>query len=170
MDGFYLLTNYDSSVVYADKLLNDPGVGAPTQNRAALTSGKVAMAKGDYETAKDEFLTIVNNSTDEYGAEAKYRIGEIQYLTKAHKQCYETLVALNKDYAAYTLWVGKAFLLLSDNFVAQGDVFNATAGLKSLAEKFPLESIREEARVKLKDLEQGELTKNKVAQDSVDNK
>lgn len=170
MDGFYLLALYDSSVVYANKLLNDPGVGTPTQNRAALTSGKIAMAKGDYETAKDEFLTIVNTSTDEYGAEAKYRIGEIQYLTKAYKQCYETLVALNKDYSAYPLWVGKAFLLLSDNFVAQGDVFNATAGLKSLAEKFPLESIREEARVKLKALEQTESSKQKVAQDSIDNK
>jgi tetratricopeptide (TPR) repeat protein len=170
MDGFYLLTQYDSSMVYADKLLNDPGVGTPTQNRAALTSGKIAMAKGDYETAKDEFLTIVNTSTDEYGAEAKYRIGEIQYLTKAHKQCYETLVALNKDYGAYPLWVGKAFLLLSDNFVAQGDIFNATAGLKSLAEKFPLETIKEEARIKLKALEQAELSKQKAPQDSIDNK
>ena len=79
-------------------------------------------------------------------------------------------MALNKDYSAYPLWVGKAFLLLSDNFVAQGDVFNATAGLKSLAEKFPLEGIREEARIKLKALEQAEISKAKVAQDSVDNK
>jgi tetratricopeptide (TPR) repeat protein len=170
MDGFYLLTNYDSSLVYANKLLSDAGVSAVVQNRAALTSGKIAMAKGDYETAKDEFLTIVNSSTDEYGAEAKYRIGEIQYLTKAHKQCYETLVALNKDYSAYPQWVGKAFLLLADNFVAQGDTFNAKAGLKSLADKFPLESIKEEARVKLKALEQADLAKEKVAQDSIDNK
>jgi hypothetical protein len=80
------------------------------------------------------------------------------------------LVALNKDYSAYPQWVGKAFLLLADNFVAQGDTFNAKAGLKSLADKFPLESIKEEARVKLKALEQADLAKEKVAQDSIDNK
>jgi tetratricopeptide (TPR) repeat protein len=169
MDGFYLLNSFDSSAVYANKLLSDAGVSATVQNRAALTMGKISMAKGDYETAKDEFITIVNNSTDEYGAEAKYRIGEIQYLTKAHKQCYETLIAINKDYGAYPIWVGKAFLLLADNFVAQDDAFNARATLKSL-EKFPLESIKEEARIKLKALEAAELSKENVAKDSIDNK
>jgi tetratricopeptide (TPR) repeat protein len=169
MDGFYLVNSYDSSAVYANKLLSDVGVSTTVQNRAALTMGKISMAKGDYETAKDEFITIVNNATDEYGAEAKYRIGEIQYLTKAHKQCSETLIAINKDYGAYPIWVGKAFLLLADNFVAQDDAFNAKATLKSL-EKFPLEGIKEEARIKLKALEAAELSKENVAKDSIDNK
>jgi tetratricopeptide (TPR) repeat protein len=169
MDAFYLLASYDSSQAYSNRLLNDGGVSATTQNRAALVLGKIAMAKGDYESAKDEFLTIVNNSTDEYGAEAKYRIGEIQYLTKAHKPCYETLVALNKDYSAYPAWVGKGFLLLADNFIVQGDLFNARATLASL-EKFPIETVKEEARLKLKQLDQTEQAKEKVAQDSIDNK
>ena len=169
MDAYYLLNSFDSCAIYANKLLNDVGAGTGTQNRAALTLGKIQMAKGDYESAKDEFLTIVNNSTDEYGAEAKYRIGEIQYLTKANKQCYETLVSLNKDYAAYPVWVGKGFILLADNFIAQGDPFNAKATLASL-DKFPLESIKEEARIKLRQLEEAEKNKAKVAQDSIDNK
>jgi len=169
MDAFYLLGSYDSSLVYATKLLNDAGVSSPVQNRAALTSGKVAMAKGDYETAKDEFLTIVNNSADEFGAEAKFRIAEIQYFSKAHKQCYETLISLNKDYSAYPFWVGKAFLLLADNFVATGDDFQAKATLKSLVNKFPLESIKEEARIKLKQIEESELVKEKAEKDSIDN-
>lgn len=169
MDAFYLLNAYDSSLAYANKLVSDAGVGATTQNRAALNAGKISMAKGDYESAKDEFLTILNNSTDEYGAEAKYRIGEILYLAKAYKQCYETLVALNKDYGAYPQWVGRAYLLLADNFVAQGDAFNAKATLKSL-EKFPIETIKEEARIKLQQVEQAEKNKEKVPQDSIDNK
>lgn len=169
MDSYFLLNSYDSSLVYANKLLNDAGVSTPFQNRAALTSGKIAMGKGDYETAKDEFLTIVNSSTDEFGAEAKFRIAEIQFLSKAHKPCYETLIGLNKDYSAYPTWVGKAFLLMADNFAAQGENFQAKATLKSLVDKFPLESIKEEAKAKLKLIEQSELAKEKVEKDSVDN-
>ena len=169
MDSFFLLNSYDSSLVYVTKLMSDAGVSVPVQNRAALTSGKIALARGDYETAKDEFLIIVNNSTDEYGAEAKYRIAEIQYLSKAYKQCYETLIALNKDYQAYPFWVGKGFLLLAVNAVAQGDLFQAKATLKSLVDKFPMETIKEEARVKLKQIEQSELVKEKVEKDSIDN-
>jgi tetratricopeptide (TPR) repeat protein len=169
MDAYFLLNAYDSSLTYANKLLNDGGVSAAVQNRAALTSGKIAMGKGDYETAKDEFLTIVNNSPDEFGAEAKYRIAEIQFLSKAYKQSNETLFSLNKDYSSYATWVGKAFLLIAENYAAQGENFQAKATLKSLVDKFPLEAIKEEARVKLKSIEQMELSKEKVEKDSVDN-
>lgn len=169
MDSFYLLGIYDSSLNYASKLLNDLGVSEPIKNKAALTSGKIAMAKGDYETAKDEFLTIVNNATDEFGAEAKYRIAEIQFISKEHKPCFESLVALNKEYQAYPFWVGKAFLLMADNDVAQKNVFQAKATLKSLIAKFPIESIKEEARVKLKQIEDSEFAKEKLEKDSVGN-
>jgi TolA-binding protein len=142
----------------------------PTQNRAALMSGKIAMAKGDYETAQDEFLTIVNNASDESGAEAKYRIAEIQYISKQYKQSYETLIDLNKKFQSYPNWIGKAFLLLADNSQAMGDTFQAKATLKSLIDKFPLETIREEAKVKLKMIEQGETTAVETIQkDSIDN-
>lgn len=169
MDAYFLLNAYDSSLVYATKLLNDAGVSTPVQNRAALTSGKIAMGKGDYETAKDEFLTIVNNSADEFGAEAKYKIAEIQFISKAYKQSNETLIALKVDYSAYPLWVGRAFLLMADNYSALGENFQAKTTLKSLVDKFPMEVIKEEARAKLKLIEKNELMKGTVEKDSVDN-
>jgi TolA-binding protein len=169
MEAFYLTNSFDSCLVYANRLIQDASVSAPTQNRAALMSGKIAMAKGDYATAQDEFLTIVNNASDESGAEAKYRIAEIQYLSKLYKQSYETLIDLNKKYQAYPDWIGKAFLLLADNSQAMGDTFQAKATLKSLIDKFPLETIREEAKVKLKMIEQAEIVPDTVKKDSIDN-
>ena len=169
MESFYITNSFDSCLVYANKLINDASVSSPTQNRAALMSGKIAMAKGDYATAQDEFLTIVNNASDESGAEAKYRIAEIHYISKEYKQSYETIIDLNKKYSSYAFWVGKAFLLLADNSVAMDDAFQAKATLKSLIDKFPLEAIREEARVKLKTIEQSEVTPEPVKKDSIDN-
>lgn len=171
MESYFMLAKYDSADTYANLILEKGNVNAGAQNKASLFLGKSAMARGDYETAKDEFLNTLNTARDEYGAEAKYHLGEIFYLTKEHKQCYETLISLNTDFAAYTEWVGKSYLLLSDNFVATGDLFQAKGTLKSLVENFPLDNIKLEAKEKLKRIEAEELkkTKEQEKKDSVTN-
>lgn len=169
MESFFILGQLDSAQRYASRILTDEGASPVLVNRAGLLSGQVAMAKGDYETAQDELLAVVNNATDETGAEAKYRVAEVQSLTKAFPQSNETLFALNREYGAYPLWVGKGFILIADNYAALGNNFQAKATLNSLIEKFPLDIVKNEARAKLKQLEEGDL-KAQVKQDSTDNK
>ena len=162
MESYYLLAKYDSTDVYARKVLEQGSISASAQNKASLYLGKSAMARGDYETAKDEFLTTLNMARDEYGAEAKYLLGEIFYLTKEYKQCSETLFSLNTDFAAYQDWVGKSFLLLADNYDALGEPFQAKATLKSLINNFPKQDIRDLAKEKLNVIEQEELKKKAI--------
>lgn len=157
MESFFLLNKYDSVNTYANLILEKGNVNVSAQNKASLYLGKAAMEKGDYETAKDEFLVTLNTARDEYGAEAKYLLGKIFYLTKDYKQCYETLIGLDDDFAAYEEWVGKAFLLLADNFVAMGDIFQAKATLQSLIDGFPLEHIKNEASAKLRMIEKTQM-------------
>lgn len=169
LDSYYLLAQYDSADLYAKVILEKGNINAGAQNKASLFLGKSAMARGDYVVAQDEFLNTLNSAQDEYGAEAKYLLGEIQYLTKENNQCYETLVSLNSDFAAYPEWVGKSFLLLADNYLAMGDNFQAKGTLKSL-ETFPLENIKTLAKEKLKKIEGEELKKaNQVKADTLDN-
>lgn len=170
MESHYLLAQYDSTTEYAKIILDRGNVNAGAQNKASLFLGKAAMAKGDYDLAQDEFLNTLNTAQDEYGAEAKYLIGEIQYFNKQHKQCYETLISLNSDFAAYPDWVGKSFLLLADNYLAMGDVFQAKGTLNSLIDNFPQENIKVIAKEKLKKITDGEISKQKQQKaDSVDN-
>lgn len=170
MESNYLLTQYDSSKKYAEIILEKGSVNAGASNKASLFLGKIAKAKGDFETAKDEFINTVNAAQDEYGAEAKYELGDIFYQTKDYKQCYATLVSLNTDFASYTDWVGKSYLLLADNFLAQADSFNAKAVLKSLISNFPLESVKAQARDKLNKIDAAEIKKTQsLKADSVDN-
>src|SRR5690606_8173692 len=100
---------------------------------------------------------------DEHGAEAKYLLGKVLYETGAYKQSYETLIALKNDFPAYEEWVGKGFLLLADNFVAMGDIFQAKATLKSLIDNFPLSSVKEAAKAKLKAIEEADLQQQSEA-------
>ena len=156
MESFYLLAQYDSSDFYARQIIDRAAINAGAENKASLYLGKGAMARGDYAGAEDEFLNTLNAARDEYGAEAKYSLATIFFLKKDHKQCYETLISLNKDFSSYDDWVGKAFLLLSDNYLAQNQVFQAKATLQSLVDNFPLQVIKDEASMKLKALEKQE--------------
>ncbi|MFN7328913.1 MAG: tetratricopeptide repeat protein, partial [Bacteroidota bacterium] len=170
MESHYFLAQYDSSKKYAETILEKGSVNAGASNKASLFLGKVAKAKGDFETAKDEFLNTVNAAQDEYGAEAKYELADIFYQTRDYKQCYATLVSLNTDFASYTDWVGKSYLLLADNYLAQGDSFNARAALKSLISNFPKEDVKAQARERLKKIDTAELKKTEsIKADTVEN-
>lgn len=159
MESFYLLGKHDSVATYANLIVEKGNVNASAQNKASLYLGKAAMAKGDFVTAQDEFLNALNTAQDEYGAEAKYLVAEMFYTKKEYKQCYETLVSLFTDFAAYESWVGKAYLLLADNFVAQQDVFNAKVTLESLIKNFPQQAIKDEAKLKLAKIEADQVKK-----------
>lgn len=172
MESFYLLGQYDSTSNYARIILEKGSISAGATNKASLYLGKAAFAKGDFDTAKDEFINTLNAARDEYGAEAKYLLAEILHQQKQYKPCYETLTGLITDFASYNVWVGKAFLLLADNFAAQNDVFQATSTLQSLIDnKFPIESVVNEAKKKKKVLEAREaIEKQKaLAADTLEN-
>lgn len=168
MESYYLLGKYDSSSVYAHIILEKGSSQVGAANKATLYLGKNAQASGDFETAKDEYLTTINSAQDEFGAEAKYRLGELFFQLKDYKQCYETLVSLNTDFASYTEWMGKSYLLLSDNFLASGDSFNAKAVLKSLIDNFPTEEVKTLAKDRLLKIDQSEIRQN-VKADTIDN-
>ena len=170
MESHYFLAQYDSSVFYAQLILKNGNVNASAQNKASVYIGKSAMAKGDYETAKDEFINTLNTAQDEYGAEAKYLLGEILYLNKEYKQSNEILVELRSVFTTYTEWVGKSLLLSADNYEALGEIFQAKGTLESLIENFPLPQITNQAKEQLKKIEENELKKlNQVSQDTTDN-
>lgn len=162
MDSFFLLARYDSSDVYARTILERGAVNAGGQNKASLYLGKSALQRGDFDTAKDEFLNTLNTAQDEYGAEAKYLLAQILYQQKEHKQSYETLLGLTEDFAAYDEWVGKAYLLMADNFVAMDQIFQARATLQSLVDNFPLQTIKDAATERLREIDRVEAEKKRI--------
>jgi tetratricopeptide (TPR) repeat protein len=167
MESFYFIAQYDSTDFYAGQILERAAINAGAENKASLFLGKTAMARGDYEAAEDEFLSTLNAARDEYGAEAKYQLATLFFLRKEYKQCHETLLGLNRDFKAYEFWVGKSFLLLAENYRLQQNVFQATATLQSLVDNFPLAVIRDEAAVKLKEMQKQEAI---IPSDTTENK
>ena len=157
MESYFMLAQYDSADAYARRVQQMGSVNVNAASKASLYLGKSAKARGDYDTAEDEFIATFNAAQDEYGAEAKYLLAEIFFLRGDHAMCRETLIALNQDFAAYEEWVGKSFLLLADDYLATQEVFQAKGTLKSLIDNFPRADIRDRAAERLKTIEGEEL-------------
>lgn len=159
MRSYYLVNQYDSSSNYANRIISLGSVNAGSINEASLYLAKSAMGRQDYQAAKDELLTTLNTAKDEYGAEAQYLLGKIQYIENENEKSIETLIALNTTFHAYDDWVGKGFLLIVDNYVAMGEMFQAKGTLQSIIEGFPQDDIVAEAKQKMQELEASEATK-----------
>lgn len=153
MECFYFLAKFDSSSVFANKILDIGSANASDQNKASLFIGKSAMAKGDFEQAKDEFLQTLNTAKDANGAEAQYLLGKIFYLRKQYDQSIETLIELNNSFSSYEYWVGMGFLLIVDNYIAAEEYFQAKGTLSSIISDFPLPEIVNIAEIKLQEIE-----------------
>jgi len=172
MESYYMLASYDSSDHYARQVQELGSIGVNAASKASLYLGKSAKARGDYETAKDEFIATFNAAQDEYGAEAKYLLAEIFFLRGEHAQCRETLISLSHDFASYDSWVGKAFLLLAEDYVATKETFQAKATLRSLIDNFPTADIRDIASERLKIIEDDEQKRQQelIKKDSTERK
>lgn len=168
MESFFLLAQYDSSQRYAKIILDDGNVHISSKNKALLYLGKSAFAKGDYDQAQDEFLATLNTAKDQFGAEAQYMLGQIYYLTGDYNKSIETLISLNNDFNAYNEWVGKAFLLLADNYLALDDTFQAIGTLKSIVDDFPEEYYRQKAQEKIEEIELLEQVEEETGQNEID--
>jgi TolA-binding protein len=153
LESYYHTNKYDSAVYFADQIINTGNATLGAQNKALLYRGKIAFAQGNYEKAVDEFLKTLNSARDENGAEAQYLIGESFYKQQKYNQSLDALFELNKNFAAYEKWRSKAFLLISDNYVALNEAHQAKATLNSIIEYSPDKETVEKAKEKLKTLE-----------------
>ncbi len=158
MESYLHLRQYDEVTRYANLILEKGNVSADASNKATLYKGKAAYAQKDYDTAIDEFITTSNAAKDEYGAEAQYLMGDIFYRQAAYNRSIETLIDLSSNYGSYEKWLGKAFLLISDNYVALKEYFQAEGTLNSIIENSPDQEIVNKAKaklIKLKALQEG---------------
>ena len=152
MKAEFLLKNADRCIERAKEIINAEWKPSNAESQAFLFIGKSYELKNNYADALDEYLKVINASTDELAAEAKYRIGMIQYLETRYQLSIETLFQLNSTYGAYQNWVGKSFLLIADNYLKMNELLQAKATLNSLIDNFPDEKVKNEARQKLNEV------------------
>lgn len=146
----YLALNMADSALYAaEQILGTSTITSALMVKAALVAGKASLQKKAYKQASDYFLQVVNAASDQQAAEAQYWLCWIEFNNGNHDRSLTLLYEFPARYGKYEVWLGKAFLLVAENFLAQKEYLQARATLQSVIDRSPVSSIVEEARGRL---------------------
>jgi TolA-binding protein len=149
MKSHFLTKDYTSSKRIANELISQGNAALYVYNTALLYKGKATYAEGNMEQALKELRETAAAAADENGAEAHYLVSEILYKQQKHSESIDVAFDFNTKFSSYDYWLGKSFLIIADNYVAQKETFQARATLTSIIENSPEAEIVAEAKQKL---------------------
>lgn len=157
MRSYVFLDNLDSAAVYAAKVVVIPRIGNELTGQANYLLGKAAMKRGDKAEAEKRFRETERlQPKTEYAAEARYQLCRIKFDNGEHKATEKALLKHINDYAAFSTWSGKGWLLLADNYLALKDTFQAKFVLQNYIENGDVPALQQEAQEKLRAIEAGQ--------------
>lgn len=132
MNGYYNLSIFDSTLIYIDRLLENGGGRNDFIVAATLKKGLTLHNLGRFEDALLNFEKTTLMAKDKYGAEAQYYIGLILHQQKDYTNSNEALYVIPEQFAMFTEWLDKGFMLVAENFIAMKEYFQAKATLQSI--------------------------------------
>ena len=157
MNSYSGLNLPDSTLFYANKLKSFTKSSPAQLEEMGLQGGKAYLAKGDTSNAETFLQPLTHNARSVMGAEARYLTADIQFRKGNYKGSQKILFDLIKQLPAYNYWVGKSFVLLADNYIQLGDLFQAKSTLQSVIDHYDKEDdVKKSAREKLSKLPQGQ--------------
>ncbi|WP_240768689.1 tetratricopeptide repeat protein [Olivibacter sp. XZL3] len=104
--------------------------------KAHLYSARVLLQEGKAELAMKELNLAAQKSQTAIGAEARYRMGQLQYEGKEYDKAQETAFDVINNLASYDYWVAKSFILLADTYAGKGDKLQARKTLESVIKNY----------------------------------
>ncbi|CAN5333246.1 tetratricopeptide repeat protein [soil metagenome] len=150
MRCFVFLKNEDSASVYAAKVVNILHLSNDLYGQAHYLLGKSAMAQSNLIEAEKQFKDAekaVPNTA--MAAEARYNLCLIKYMNKEYKPAEKALLKEINDYAGYSEWSGRGWLLLADNYLAMKDTFQAKYVLQNYIDNGDVPDLIQQAKDKL---------------------
>ncbi|MFC2107660.1 tetratricopeptide repeat protein, partial [Bacteroidota bacterium] len=122
--------NHKNTIDAAKKLLQIGTISDELINEAHITLARCYMVNGDLTLAQQEYKIAEKQTNSEIGAESKYNLAFIAFKTNKLKESEDLIFELVDKYSAYDYWVAKSFILLSDIYMAQDNIFQAKQTLQ----------------------------------------
>ncbi len=162
MRCYFQLKNYADAIDYANKVIAIDKVSNEITYEAHFVIAQSLMATDKMDDALAEFRSVANSTKNEYGAESSYYIANIQYLKGNYKQSEKTIFSFVNGDGDFPYWVTKSLILLSDNYVAMKDNFQAKTTLNSIITDSDIPELIKLAQEKLDKITADELAAKKV--------
>lgn len=136
MKCYYDKKDYDNSVIYADKVLQNAKADANVKADAQIIVARAAMQTGNEDKAKAAYAKLSTTSKGELAAEALYY--DAYFKTKEGKfdASNVSVQKLAKNYSAYKYYGAKSLILMAKNFYGLKDSYQATYILDNVINNF----------------------------------
>ena len=150
MKAYYQLENYESTVQYAEKVLQDNKIENNVKSDAQVFIARSAIKTGNEARAKTAYQEVKKIATGSLAAEAQYYDAYFKRKEDSFEASNEAAQILARDYSGYKKWGAKGLLLMGQNFYDLDDAYQATYILDALIENFQnYPDVIEEAKAEL---------------------
>jgi TolA-binding protein len=151
------LKNIEFSAKYAERVYQLTDIDNNVRLDAHYIHARANFALNNYSSAEASFKRVVELTTSIRSAEALYHLALIKHLQKDYAACEAGVNKVVKQKPGYDYWIAKAIILMSDNFLAQGDLFNAKFSLQSIIDNYKGDqAIIDEAKLKMERIKEME--------------
>lgn len=164
MRTYFRLGSQTEVLRYANEVLGDVNISQDVKEEATFYKAKALFETGKYKQAKVVFEEVIEQqSTSKIKAESAYHVALIKYKSKEYEASKADCFFIKNEYASYTYWVVKTFILLADNYDALDNIFQAKATLKSILDNYTGDqALIDEAQLKYDALVAKELLDTKI--------
>ncbi|MEH6306243.1 tetratricopeptide repeat protein [Olivibacter sp. CPCC 100613] len=133
---YFEIGDFEQVAKYAKLIKNYDRSSEEDIAKAHLYSARAMLQEGKVEPAMDELNQAALKSQTAVGAEARYRMGQLQYEDKEYDKAQETAFDVINNLASYDYWVAKSFILLADAYAGKGDKLQAKKTLESVIKNY----------------------------------
>ncbi len=145
----YQLKDYALANEAAKELLTRKGISTDDRSVGFLVLGKSQQLNNDCNAAIASFKSCAAINKSAWGAEARYEIGNCQFIMGNYTAAERAALATVKETGSYDLWVTRSYILIGDIFMQAKDYFNAKATYQSVAQNSVIPELKTEAQQKL---------------------
>ncbi|PRZ27980.1 tetratricopeptide repeat protein [Flavobacterium granuli] len=136
MKCYYDKKDYANSVVYADKVLNNPKTDENVKSDAQIIIARSAVQTGDEVKARSGYARLLTIAKGELAAEALYYDAYFKNKDGKFEASNVAVQKLAKNYSAYRYFGAKGLILMAKNFYGLKDSFQATYILDNVIQNF----------------------------------
>ncbi len=126
----------DQIVAMADDVASFSAAGDEAWRKSQFAKARVLHRRGELDAALAIYRTLSANVDHVEGAESAYYLIEETFRAGNDEQAAERVFALAERETPHAYWLAKAYLLLGDMYVRQGDDFQARATYQSIADGY----------------------------------
>jgi tetratricopeptide (TPR) repeat protein len=163
MRSYVLLSELDSATTYAAKVIEAGKYPDDIMLQAYYLQGRKLLSNQNDKEAEPLLQKVVKLAPlTDYAAEANYGLLLIKLRRNENKKVEKECLKFVSDYAAYKEWSGKGMLLLSDNYLAMNDRFQAKLVLQNYIENGDVPELIQQAKDKLAALELSDPSQQRI--------